>query len=292
MNALSRRLHPRRLRRTLGAASCVKERRRFITSELRDVPTVESYRLRKSGLAAAVRHPLLDAWVLEEVFRFGAYDPPAPIRRAMAELRQTPRVLDLGGHVGFFGLYMRSLFGRSLVTSFEPDPGNASTLRRCIALNGLQDSWEVIEACAASREGTVDFVSSFHLSRVGPPADDALDRLQRGIGDAFPFLEGTPLLEPKAQRVACLDVFPFLADVDLVKIDIEGAEWEIMADERFAHIGARAIVLEYHPAYLIDADAEATVARALQRAGFTISDVKRTVDAGVVWAWRGGGPSS
>ena len=48
----------------------------------------------------------------------------------------------------------------------------------------------------------------------------------------------------KSPRV---DVFPYLAAADLVKIDIEGSEWEILADARFAGIAARVLVLEYHP---------------------------------------------
>lgn len=64
--ALARRLAPNRVRRTLGAASCVGERSRFVAHELRDQRALEHYHLRGSGLVAQVRHPLLDMWVLEE----------------------------------------------------------------------------------------------------------------------------------------------------------------------------------------------------------------------------------
>jgi FkbM family methyltransferase len=292
MRVVAKRLHPQRIRVTAGAARCVKQRSKFVVNELRDIPKVERYRLRGSDLLAEIRHPLLDTWVLEEVFRFRVYEPPAEVRRALRALGRPPRILDLGGHAGFFGLYVRGLFKEAVVTSFEPDPSNASVLRHCIALNGLEGSWRVVEACAAASEGTVEFVSSFHLSRMAPHADVALSLLQRGISDAFPFLEGTALVERQARRVACRDVFPFLADADLVKMDIEGAEWEILADERFAGLAASAVVLEYHPAYFSGPDAEATVARAFQRAGYATADVKRTPDGGTVWAWRSEGASS
>jgi FkbM family methyltransferase len=286
------RLHHQRLRRAFGAARCVQERTRFVVNELRDVPAVGDYRLRGSALRAAIRHPLLDSWVLEEVFRFRAYEPPAEVKDALSALDRAPRVLDLGGHVGLFGLYVRGLFEAAQVTSFEPDPSNVAVLRRCIELNGLEDRWRVIEACAAAGEGTVEFVSSYHLSRIGSADDPSLSALHRGISSAFPFLEGTALVESQARRVSSYDVFPFLADADLVKMDIEGTEWEILADERFAATTAAAIVLEYHPAYLDSSDAEATVATALERAGYVIADVKRTADAGTVWAWRGAGATS
>jgi len=292
MRVVAKRLHPRRLRITLGAARCVEERSKFIVNELRDTRTVERYRLRGSGLLAEVRHPLLDTWVLEEVFRFRVYEPPIQVRRALRALERAPRILDLGGHAGFFGLYVWGLFENAVVTSFEPDPDNVSVLRDCIALNGLEDSWRVIEACAAASDGTVEFVSSFHLSRMGPQAGDALSSLHRGISHVFPFLEGTGLVEQRARSVPCRDVFPFLADADLVKMDIEGAEWEILADERFGDIGANAVVLEYHPAYFCGSDPEGTVTEALQRAGLAISDLRRTPDGGTVWAWRPEGASS
>jgi FkbM family methyltransferase len=200
--------------------------------------------------------------------------------------------LDLGGHVGLFGLYVRKLFKDAEVTSFEPDPSNVSMLKRCVALNGLEGSWRVIEACAATSDGTVEFLSSFHLSRMGPGGDPALGSLQRGIGQAFPFLEGTPLVQPEARRVPCHDVFPFLTGADLVKIDIEGAEWGILADERFGHIAPAAIVLEYHPLYFSGTDPEGTVRRALQRAGYVVGALSRTADGGTLWAWRSEGATS
>ncbi len=74
--ALGKRLHPQRIRRTLGAASCVRGRGRFVFNEMRDVPAEREYELRESGLTAVVRHPLLDMWAIEEMFRLHAYRPP------------------------------------------------------------------------------------------------------------------------------------------------------------------------------------------------------------------------
>ena len=41
------------------------------------------------------------------------------------------------------------------------------------------------------------------------------------------------------------DVLGQIAEADLVKMDIEGGEWGILADPRIAR--QRALVLEYHP---------------------------------------------
>jgi FkbM family methyltransferase len=292
LHALAKRLHPQRIRRTLGAASCVREPVRFVVNELRDIPIVARYQLRESGLLAEVRHPLLDMWVLEEMFRFRVYEPPAPVAASLAALGRPVRIADLGGHVGFFGLYMRGLFPSASVVSFEPDPRNATILRRCVEANGLADAWRVIEACAATSEGTTEFSSSFHLSRMAPASDGSLDALQHGISSAFPFLEGTALLETEHRSVACHDVFPCLLDADLVKVDIEGGEWEIFADERLRELDAAAVVIEYHPAYAPERDAQGTIERELHGAGYVTRTGAPGADAGMMWAWKAAGRSS
>jgi FkbM family methyltransferase len=292
MLTLSRRLHPQRIRRTVGAASCVRERVRFVHNELRDTPIVDRYQLRGSSLVAEVRHPVLDMWVLEEMFRFRAYEPPEPVIRALEGLRRPVRILDLGAHVGFFGLFMRGRLDDPAIVSFEPDPRNLPLLKRCVRENGLEHRWRVIEAAAGTADGTTEFQSSFHLSRIAPPADDGLPDIQRGIGSTFPFLRDTAMMGAEQQTVACRDVFPFIAAADLVKIDIEGGEWPILADRRFASTNCTALVLEYHPSYGPGATGGHTVHAALSAAGYQSADAARAPDAGLVWAWKDGGRTS
>jgi len=264
----------------------------FVVNELRGIATVGRYRLRQSGLLAGVRHPLLDMWVLEEVFRFRAYAPPPQVSAALARLARPLRILDLGGHVGYFGLYMRQRYPDARITSFEPDPGNAALLGACIQANGLSDRWELIEACAGTEDGACEFTSNFHLSRIGATDDGALTDFHGGIRDAFPFLAGTALVEPVSRRVRQQDVLPALDEADLVKMDIEGGEWEILADERFPALSATALVLEYHPGYAPGPDADAVVTAALGRAGYVVWTASRGPDGATVWAWKDPGAIS
>lgn len=256
--------------------------------ELRDRPAEGRYHLRGSTLVAQVRHPLLDMWALEEVFRFGAYRPPPQAIAALEALGRPPRMVDLGGHVGYFGLFFRRLHPDASVVSFEPDPANAAVLDRCIAANGLGHRWEVVPACAAPADGEVEFVSDYHLSRVAAGGASAVGAMHGRIAAAFPFLEGTALLSSERRRVPARDVFPYLSKADLIKMDIEGGEWPLLADPRMGDLTAAVIVLEYHPVYAPDKDPEGEVARALQRAGYVTAPPQRSHDAGVIWAWRAG----
>jgi FkbM family methyltransferase len=276
------------MRRTFGAASCVDRRARFAARELGRTRSVGLYGLREGGLLAHVRHPLLDMWVLEEIFRFGVYEPPEPVLRALDALQRPVRILDLGGHVGYFGLFMLGHFSDATIVSFEPDPQNVRLLRRTIAINGLESRWEVVEACAAGSDGRAGFISSFHLSSTSSRAEGTLQQFQEGLAATFPFLRGTELLVAHHVEVERRDVFPSLQRADLIKVDIEGSEWEILGDPRLQEIAAPALVLEYHPAYGKSPDADTAVRLALTAAGYELGPSIRGVDAGTIWAWKPG----
>jgi len=261
----------------------VREPGRFAVRELRSARSTGLYRLRASGLRVQVRHPLLDMWVLEEIFRFRAYQPPPEILQRLRALGRPPRIADLGGHAGYFGLYMLGLFPQADITSLEPDPHNARALRGSVEANGLAGTWQVIEAAAATADGRAEFDSGFHLSRLvaaGEPPGEMLD----GLRSVFPFLAGGPLLERRRVSVEVRDAFPLMAAADLLKIDIEGGEWALLADPRFPELGAAALVLEYHPADGDCAAASRMVRERLTQAGYGVVSEVRGPDAGVVWA--------
>jgi hypothetical protein len=88
--------------------------------------------------------------------------------------------------------------------------------------------------------------------------------------------------------VPAVDVFEHLADADLVKLDIQGSEWAILADPRLVAIPARAIVLEYHPRLAPSAAPHEDAVRLLRSAGFRTSSavVDEHAGEGTIWAWR------
>jgi len=70
-------------------------------------------------------------------------------------------------------------------------------------------------------------------------------------------------------------------------MDIEGGEWAILSDERFAAAPPRCLVMEYHPEGCPGADPPAAVREFLEGAGLTVGEVGRSPHgAGMVWAWR------
>jgi FkbM family methyltransferase len=284
-----RRVAPRRLAVTrelalrvtvASAAAGVTAPVRFAGNELLLRRRLQSYRIRRSGMRIFVRHPMADAWVVHEVINRGVYRPPPPVERLLRARDHPLRIVDLGAHVGSTTLLMLELFPRAHVTAFEPNPATAAVLRRAIAANGLQAQCEVRQAAAGVAPGTAlmeGFSLLAHLVR-----DDAVEAV-----DQFPFLRAYQAGGSEPEPVEVVDVLPDLQGADLIKMDIEGGEWRILQDPRFAQLQAGALVLEYHPQGAPQPDTTEAVRALLARAGFRVGEpFDQHHGVGLIWAWR------
>jgi FkbM family methyltransferase len=245
-------------------ASLVRERARFVRNELRPGPVTATYRLRASGVGVALRHHTGDVMALDELFSQEEYELPPPVERALASATEPLRVVDLGANIGLFGAWLFGHFPAARVIAFEADPGNAAIHRLTIEANGLHERWRLVEAFAGTQAGTTRFVSGlFGVSRVSEGAEGVV--------------------------VPVVDVLPDLRDADLVKIDIEGAEWPILSDPRFRELRGRAVVLEYHAWGCPFDDPRALAEEALRATGYQVIHAghKPAFGAGVLWGWRG-----
>ena len=94
---------------------------------------------------------------------------------------------------------------------------------------------------------------------------------------------------PNAISVPIVDVFAYLRQADLVKMDIEGSEWPILADARLGELDALVIVLEYHRDACPYPDAREAAVRFLADGGFTTYETDaphRPDGTGVLWGWK------
>lgn len=241
----------------------VRETIRFALNEISGRHVLRRYRLRRGGLLVHLRHCSPDVLNLDEVFYQRLYDAPDQIRRALAEIGRPPRIVDLGANVGLAGAWFLGTYPGASVLAYEPDPANAAVHARTLDANELDGRWQLVVAAAGVKAGEVIFVpGSFAESRVAAPGED-----------------GVP--------VESVDVLPELIQADLLKIDIEGAEWTILADERFSDASCRAVVLEYHPHLCPGPEPRAHAERLLRSAGFEVQDIFQARDGhGMIWGWR------
>jgi len=134
----------------------------------------------------------------------------------------SPRILDCGAHVGVGILRWRQLFPNADITAFEADPSIASRLQRNLAARGDTQT-KVIAAAAWVADGTVKFcptgTDNGHISEIAK--------------DSVP-----------ARNLVSYCAEP----VDLLKLDIEGAEERVLLHlhETGALPAIRRLVCEWH----------------------------------------------
>jgi FkbM family methyltransferase len=241
----------------------VAERLRFTARELRRSRSVHVYRLRENGLRVLLAHGTPDVLTLDQAFHQHVYEPPDGALAVLEGLGRPLRALDLGANIGLWGLWLHGRLAVEQVTALEPDPENAVRHRRQIALNRLEGSWDLVQAAATCTDGPV----SFTIGRA------TTGHIAEG-GEAGASVEGR-------------DVFALLDGIDLLKIDIEGAEWPMLSDPRWAGLRAPVVMLEYHPHGAPSAHPEGDAQRALQDAGYATLSMHGAPDnTGVVWGWR------
>lgn len=254
--------------RAIGASLAVVPRQRLAYSwcEVRGGGTPRTWLLNDTRRPVTVRCGTRDRDILHEVFLDGGYALP-PEAHDILSSRTDPRIVDLGANIGLFGLWALSRWPGACLHSFEPDPDNLAILDRNVADAGVGPRWAVTRACAAPAAGTVRFLT-------GRQADS------RTVYASEP--------ASGISEVPAVDVFAHLADADLLKIDIEGGEWPLLADARFRDLTVPAIVLEYH-AYNSPRPAESgEFARSLlEGCGYTVAETRRPLPGlGTLWAWR------
>ncbi len=152
----------------------------------------------------------LSAW--EEIFQKQIYKFPSPSWR--------PNIIDCGSNVGVSVLFFKKYFPTARVTAFEPDPDIFECLSENVREFQLSDV--VLEQSAV---WSSDEYVCFH--REGA---DAGQVSESGIQ-----VRGTAL-----RRVL------LSGEVDFLKIDIEGAEYEVLESCRGAFAGVHRLFVETH----------------------------------------------
>jgi FkbM family methyltransferase len=156
------------------------------------------------------------------------------------ELDENSRVLDIGAHVGIVSMYLAKTYGCK-VQAYEPNPHNYKRLVANLKANGLDR-----------------LVTAHNLAVTGDGRDVVISEANPGGNSGGHTIYGTNGVTVGSTTLkAMLDGAP----VDLLKIDCEGAEFEILADvESLKQV--KAIRGEFH-AVNGDVDALAQAVKAI-----------------------------
>jgi len=192
------------------------------------------------------------------------------VRREYGLMEGFRTIIDIGGNMGSFSVYAAQRCPSAKIYCYEPDPRNFECLSQNLKLNGLENRVVPNQCAVASTSGKRSMAGS--LSPLHSLVQS--DATARGQ-----LVECTTLADIlKTQN---------LREVDLLKMNCEGAEYEILencAPEVLARI--RNIRLEYH----LMGDGKnngASLCRLLKNQGFTIERFTQyKTESGFIWAAR------
>jgi len=133
------------------------------------------------------------------------------------------------------------------VIALEPNPENYATTRAHVSLNGLGERVELLQAAAGARDESVPFCLRGDVSHVAQPTDDV------------------------ERMVRCVRLDTVLRDrpVGILKIDVEGYEFDVLTGARRCLAARPKIALEFHCFKFADpVEHVARVLDLLPRAGY------------------------
>ena len=186
------------------------------------------------------------------------------VKRALdfATVSPAPRILDCGANIGVASLFFRKRYPKARITAFEADPSLFALLDANLGANGAQDV-ERKHLAVWTAAGTLTFRSEGSDSGMIASLPGAVD--------------GRSVVVPSVRLRDVLEAEPA---IDLLKLDIEGAEDAVLADCEPSLGRVRALIMDLHE---FDA-ASRQVPRVLDllaRAGFTYA-----IDDFVPLTWR------
>ena len=194
------------------------------------------------GLELPVNTACLDSYVFMLNQERGWVDDV--LRTCSASMEGRHVMYDVGAHLGYVGLHLAHSRPDAQVIAFEPQPSLADTLRQTISLNKLENVTVAQYLISDADSDSAIIYIPAHLGQ----ASHIWSKHCRSVSTSMRTLDTLALRDK---------VIPL---PDLIKIDVEGAELEVLR-------GAQGIVATSSPVIIFEHNACSL------RYGYTLSDI-------------------
>ena len=170
-------------------------------------------------------------------------------------------MVDLGAHVGYFSLLAARAAGpEGFVFSVEPDPVNFAVLVENVRINALENVY-LLNSAAWDKNELLIFHPNGALGQINPA----------GIPDEHHRIGTKPGAENATVYGRALDEKIGHLEIDLIKIDVQGAEARALEGMPKAVARAKSIIIEIWPAGLRQfGNTPRDITRAISAAGFDL----------------------
>lgn len=178
-------------------------------------PRYQAVQINVSKFLLEVPDALSFIWQYKEIFVDESYG-------FLSETEQ-PYILDCGANLGLSCLYFKQIYPEAKIIAFEADPKIAKVLRKNLENNHAEDIEVIAQAVWSHPEGVAMHLAGADVSSV------------HGKGEKV----AVPSIRLKDYLVEA-------SQVDMLKIDIEGAELEVVQDCRGELQKVKNLFVEYH----------------------------------------------
>lgn len=162
------------------------------------------YKLR-NGLIYKLRGGSTDRFIINEVWLHKSYNPKG------FEIKPNDVVVDIGAHAGIFTILASYFAKQGQVYAFEPFRENYNLLLENINLNKAKNV-KVFNKAVSNSSGKL----KFYVSQTKNKGQNSIYRL------------GKTQKEVNVDKISFKDFLKTIPKIDFLKIDCEGAEYEIL----------------------------------------------------------------
>ena len=192
------------------------------------------FALHRNGDLVYVPHPL------DARGRHALLHPPAVHPSVLAFLSPGGVAIDVGANLGEWAVPLARRVGPSgRMLAIEPAPRAATALEKTLVVNALAQA-EVIRCAIGDHDGTVEFAVPIVTSV----------RVDTGAARIGPAAAGQEALKVVLRSLDSLAAEHRLNRIDLIKIDVEGAERQVLD-------GTRASLARFRPVLVLETGHEA-----------------------------------
>jgi FkbM family methyltransferase len=132
-----------------------------------------------------------------------------------------PTIIDAGGHIGLFTLYIKKRYPQAKITVFEPDTESIELLTKNIDANNIHNV-DLVKAGLYKDDGEIDFGSDHS--------------------------DGSSIFaKDKSTKVTVVRLSQYItSEIDFLKLNIEGAELDVLTEIESKLPFVKEMVIEYH----------------------------------------------
>jgi FkbM family methyltransferase len=210
-------------------------------------PYTLNIRWKNRKVSFALRPDSPDKWPIEEIILKDVY------RIQSLRLNRQPIAIDLGAHIGIFSLWFNTVYPDSSVYCFEPHPDNFQLLKKNVNQNRRLKHIHPFPYACGGKTGTKLFSTQPTTLSIVQPG-------QKGPKSRLPTLSLASIFKQNE-----------LEWCDLLKMDIEGAEYEVFYNTPISILRKiDHLVMEYHDLNRLTSLNGRSLKAFLEKAGFTV----------------------